>query len=93
MVRVTIPGSTTFRAWCNSHLRKLARKEAPAAYHRVASTPLADGRTLYAQFRITIEMEKWAILDAPPPSLGSIATIAPNGDPEVIEITIPAVKE
>lgn len=68
MARYTIPGSTQFKVWLNSHLRKLLRKDAPESYWWTAHTTLEDGEELFAQFEIIVVLRKHSIVrreDAP----------------------------
>jgi hypothetical protein len=55
--RSTFPGSTTFKALCNSYLRKLLRGAAPESLYWVAHATLPDGDHVFARLRLTFTIE------------------------------------
>jgi hypothetical protein len=56
-LRSTFPGSTSFKALCNSYLRKLLRGEAPDSLYWVAQAALPDGDRVLARLRLTFAIE------------------------------------
>ncbi len=65
--RSTFPGSTTFKALCNSYLRKLLRGAAPESVYWVAHTTLPDGDHVFARLRLTFTIEDVRVEKIRPP--------------------------
>ena len=63
--RSTFPGSTTFKALCNSYLRKLLRGQAPEALYWVANATLANWERAFARLRLTVVVEDLRIEKSP----------------------------
>ena len=64
-IRSTFPGSTTFKALCNSYLRKLLRGQAPDALYWVASATLPNGERVLARLRLTVVVEDISVEKQP----------------------------
>ena len=60
-IRSTFPGNTTFKALCNSYLRKLLRGQAPDALYWVANATLPNGERVLARLRLTVVVEDLCI--------------------------------
>jgi hypothetical protein len=78
-LRSTFPGSTSFKALCNSYLRKLLRGAAPEAVYWVAQATLPDGDRIRARLRLTFVVEDVRVEKIPAPPDGETAPHAPEG--------------
>jgi len=77
-LRTTFPGDTSFRALCNSYLRKLLRGAAPEAVYWVAQATLPDGDRVRARLRLSFVVEDVRVEKMPAPPDGASATRPPE---------------
>jgi hypothetical protein len=81
MARLTVPVSTTFRRLLNKILRHHLRNEPLTTLYGVGSAANEDGSVVLGRIRIDATVEDVRIFPAE------------DQEPEIIRITIPAVKE